>query len=54
MVHHVGKHAHDVLLCLNEVVVAWVAPYSIMLEADVLPADVHTAAALSPASLYQG
>src|SRR5882724_4310032 len=40
--------------CLDDVVVAWVAPYSIMWEADMPSTDVHTATPLSPAFLDQG
>src|SRR5882724_2749196 len=40
--------------CLDNVVVAWVAPYSIMWEADVPSADVRTATPLRPAFLDQG
>src|SRR5882724_8446969 len=40
--------------CLDDVVVAWVAPYIIMWEADVPSADVRTATPLSPAILDQG
>ena len=40
--------------CLDNVVVAWVAPYSIMWEADMPSADVRTATPLSPAFLDQG
>jgi len=40
--------------CLDDVVVAWVAPYGIMWEADMPSADVRTATPLSPAFLDQG
>src|SRR5882724_3170142 len=40
--------------CLDNVVVAWVAPYGIMWEADIPSADVCTATPLSPAFLDQG
>src|SRR5882672_11257859 len=40
--------------CLDDVVVAWVTPYSIMWEADVPSSDVRTATPLSLAFLDQG
>ena len=50
MVHLLGRCA----FYLDNAVVAWVESYAIMWEPDMPSPDVHTAAALSPASLDQG